>query len=175
MRTFDVETWKKRALARYKKRVLKSKQHAIKQLANENQSIDSLKRLIDWCAARSQRVCFKRIVGGEYNCDTKVFTINANSTPENQMFILLHEIGHYMIKTCGTSRSKSSFGYQFNEHDVDLTFHYRVDLLEEEYEAWDRGRKHAKRLKINIDHANYDKFKINSIKTYIMWAAKKIS
>lgn len=161
MRAFDIKLWKRRAEARHAK-------NSNTRLTSELQTIENLYKVIQWCDKKSLKVRFGRCPsGGLYEPLTKLITVNSKFKVESQLFMLLHEIGHYLIGTCGTSKHRTSRGYVLDT-DNDGSIHYKVDVLEEEYEAWDRGRKLAtKRLKLDIDLKNFNKFKVNSIKTYL--------
>ena len=55
---------------------------------------------------------------------------------------------------------------------IEKSKEYRVETLTEEIDAWDRGKKLAKRLEIYIDDKNYRKLTNECIYSYIEWAAK---
>jgi len=54
-----------------------------------------------------------------------------------------------------------------------LSYAYRLSVLEEEIDAWKRGKKLAKRLNIKIDEIKFEKYKAKYTMTYVDWAASK--
>ena len=51
-------------------------------------------------------------------------------------------------------------------------FIHRCIILEEEFEAWHRGRKLAKKLEVEINENNWNATKSSFIKSYLRWAMK---
>ena len=51
------------------------------------------------------------------------------------------------------------------------TTHHKVACLEEEFEAWHRGWKLAKRLGLAISRREYDDLRIECLKSYVDWTA----
>lgn len=174
MSSFDKELWRRRARARYE-RVLSRNAERVKSLVElglENEAIDSLQVIIDWCHSRGIDVIFTKHMNGAYYEHLKKIRINSNTRPENQLFILLHECGHVLI---GKKEKHERFGMghsQANNPDVNCTFHHRCDILEEEFEAWHRGFKLGRRLKVRVNKKKFDAFRIGNLKTYIDWTMR---
>ena len=51
---------------------------------------------------------------------------------------------------------------------------HRIDILDEELDAWHRGWELALKLKVLSlnDKASFDKTRIRYVKTYVKWAAR---
>ena len=104
--------------------------------------------------------------------DAKIIEIYSLNGVENRLFALLHECGHALIR-----RDWTKFKTEFcahAEHDGDgrkETKSLKISTLEEEFEAWKRGWKLAKRLNLQLDKDAYTKHKNKYIMTYIEWAA----
>jgi hypothetical protein len=104
--------------------------------------------------------------------DVKIIEIYSLNGIENRLFALLHECGHALIR-----RDWTTFKTEFcahAEHDGDgrkETKSLKISTLEEEFEAWKRGWKLAKRLNLQLDKDAYTKNKDKYIMTYIKWAA----
>ena len=47
---------------------------------------------------------------------------------------------------------------------------YKISVIGEEYEAWRRGRKLAKRLNIEVDKNKFDLVMTRNLMTYFKWA-----
>lgn len=105
----------------------------------------------------------------------KVVVVNKRSSKENMIFSLLHECGHI----CQRQKMRNYFNdfkHQLLGNDdrrKSRSYSYRVSVLEEEFDAWKRGRRLAKRLKINIDEDNYQRYKSRCIVTYAEWLTSR--
>ena len=172
MRSFSRKLWKERALARITKIAASGEGKAIGLKSRNLTAIKSLHVVVKWCEARSIKVKFGRIQGGEYDPIESSIAISGRASPESQLFLLLHEIGHYLFEKHGSSRNKKSRGYA-ELCPTDKSMHYKVDTIEEEYEAWDRGWKLAQQLKIDVNSERFNACKIRSIRTYFEWAVRK--
>jgi hypothetical protein len=109
---------------------------------------------------------------GVYYDENKIITINGHLAPEKQLFVLLHECGHHLI---GNRSTHQRYGYGYSaEHSpkIKRTLLHRIDVLDEELEAWHRGQRLAKRLGIRIDLARYNQTRSRYIKTYVQWASQ---
>jgi len=104
--------------------------------------------------------------------DVKIIEIYSLNGVESRLFALLHECGHALIRKNWT-KFKTEF-CAHAEHDGDgrkETKSLKISTLEEEFEAWKRGWKLAKRLNLRLDKDAYTKHKNKYIMTYIEWAA----
>lgn len=170
MRSFDPNVWRKRAIRKHEKRLARGTVNSTLKLRNELRHIRSINKLVKWCQKQRLTVTFDKCPSvGLYEPSTRTITVERRLKPEHLVFILAHEVGHYLIGTRGTQCNRSSRGYR-EDTDKDRSIHYYVDMLEEEYEAWNRGRRQAIRLGIKFDLNNYNKFKVNAIKTYLVIA-----
>jgi hypothetical protein len=59
-----------------------------------------------------------------------------------------------------------------NGNEKKNTLKYKIVCLEEEFEAWNRGKKLAQRLGLNVTQKDFDKTKIACMKTYVTWVNK---
>lgn len=132
-------------------------------------SVSKLEVLIDWCSARGLAVNFSRKYGGVYYGDKKLITVNGRLAPEIQLFVLMHECGHHLIGK-RSPKERYGLGHQADDPDIKRTTLHRVDVLDEELEAWARGLKLAKRQGIKVDLDRYNKTRSEYIKTYLKWA-----
>lgn len=55
---------------------------------------------------------------------------------------------------------------------IKRTVQHRLDILEEEFDAWNRGAKLATKLKLKIDKTAYGLMRAKCMKSYVMWAAR---
>ena len=62
----------------------------------------------------------------------------------------------------------------FNTRLFDKPFRpYKISVLKEEYDAWDRGLALAKRLKIDIDEEKYYNYASKFLYTYCKWVVSR--
>jgi hypothetical protein len=134
-------------------------------------AIGHLQILVDWCNVRGIKVNFCRREGGIFYQKNKLIKISARLSHEQQFFILLHECGHYLI---GGKEKHERFGMGYSQVGVvsSKRFHHRVDIVDEELEAWYRGFKLARRLKLLINKERFDKTRVKMLKSYFAWALR---
>ena len=134
-------------------------------------AIDQITKLVDWCSTKRLDVVFARRANGLYERDKRRITVNGRLAPESQLFVLMHECGHHLI---GRPSPEERFGtgYQAADPNVKRTTLHRVDVVDEELEAWARGLKLAKRLGVEVDLDRYNRTRSEYVKTYLKWAAK---
>ena len=106
--------------------------------------------------------------------DVKEIHICSRNGIENKLYALLHECGHALVRENWTKFEKefpahAACGYDGRKNG---TAKYRVSLIEEEYEAWKRGKRLAKRLGIELDEARFEKHKTECLMSYIKWAVE---
>ena len=120
---------------------------------------------------KKHRVVFDAKPNAAYVGDEKLFRINGRTNLKQQLFMLLHECGHYLI---GYPESHERFGHGYPASDPGekRQFLHRVDVVDEEMEAWHRGRRLASRLKIKIDLVEYNKLRAQMLKTHLKWALR---
>jgi len=104
-------------------------------------------------------VDFDEFGQNEYWIDDRVITINNSDSPREQLYILLHEAGHVIL------REKNDFDEICTKIESD-----RIEVLKEEVFAWEEARKLAKELCIPLDNewvSNYRK----ALRKYARWVA----
>ena len=178
MRSFQRNVWEERAWARYERQ--RSKDPATEPKSRLRLDVDltsaaALERIIDWCAKKNITIEFtNRREAGVLATEEKKIYVNSTLSYEKQVFVLLHECGHLLIgfeKTHETHRFK--LGYPSSQDPAwKGKFIHRCIILEEEFEAWHRGRKLAKKLEVEINENNWNATKSSFIKSYLRWAMK---
>jgi len=134
-------------------------------------SIQSLKTIIEWCSTKKICVDFGKAFGGAYSSDKKLIVINGRLSPEIQLYVLMHECGHYLVGD-RTAGQRYGFGYQAIGTKDEQTIKHRIDVIDEELEAWARGLKLAKRLDVKIDIDRFSQTRSEYIVSYLKWALK---
>lgn len=173
MAVFDAELWRARAWSRYQRALAagSARAGATSRWDHDVVHIGALETLVDWCNQRGIEVIFCRRQGGIYYPEDKRIKINGRLRPEKQVFFLLHECGHHLI---GDKEKHERFGmgYPQDDPDVKRTFHHRCDIVDEEFEAWYRGFKLARRLKLRINKQRFDRTRSEMLKSYFKWALR---
>ncbi len=174
MVAFDPELWRLRALRRHKQVLGSGKvppEEACRRHDRDLVAIKGLAQLLDWCEKRNIEVIFSRKQGGVYLWEDKKIKLNGRLQPEKQLHVALHECGHHLI---GMKDRHERFGMGYSQDDpaITRTFHHRCDILDEEFDAWHRGRRLATRLGIELEKDRYDVTRTEMLRTYLKWALR---
>ena len=135
--------------------------------------IEKLNAIVEWCESKGIDVVMAKKANGVYDPGDATITITCRASPEKQLHYLLHECGHHLI---GMKEHHERFGKgypQGNNPKVMNTFEHKLACLEEEIEAWHRGWKLSRRLRLNVDREQFDATRIECLKTYVEWTSKK--
>tara|TARA_R110000824_G_scaffold190043_1_gene371453 strand:+ start:317 stop:703 length:387 start_codon:yes stop_codon:yes gene_type:complete len=97
---------------------------------------------------------------GAYYHDAKIIGINAGEPLQEQLYILLHEAGHAILK----------IEHRKYLDTCDQTLQGKLSLLREEMEAWKEGRTLAERMGIGINEGAWAMFCKQNLEDYIEWA-----
>lgn len=178
MPAFQKEAWEARAWERYRKKIEKDPSvgsQARGRLDADLNALIGLEAAVMWCARRGIKVEFtNRRDAGVFSSEEKTIYVNSAQTYENALFVLLHESGHLLIgseKLVAHHRFK--LGYpSSNDPELRGKFIHRCAILEEEFEAWHRGRKLAKKLELDINEERWSILKARFLKSYIKWSLR---
>lgn len=157
---FDMELWKNRSKARGR-------------WGTDGRLVRGIEKVVRWCLSQGLSVEFTSQCGGIYYPEDRRVTLTSRAQPRFQLFLLLHEIGHFLVAS--TERhARFSQGYRNIDPRATRTFIHRLDILDEEFEAWARGWSLGERLKIlkNGDRIAFDRIRANMLKDYIKWSIK---
>jgi len=169
--TFDPEVWRDRASKRYYGAHDSKKDTAAATYVCSLAAIDGLTLLIDWCQSKSLCIKFTNRYGGYFDPNKKEVQVNARLAPEMQLIVLLHECGHFLVDV-HRPKHRINRGYDALDALAGKTTESRVDIVDEELEAWRRGLSLAKRLKIKLNEEKYNQVRSKCVKTYMKWAVK---
>jgi len=172
--SFILKVWRDQAKKRnkilFKKRVSgdkgSSSQSTDKVLKRELSYIEKIKHVVAWCESKNIEVIFSK--EGSYYSETQKIHINQRLKPETQLYVLLHECGHHLIGY-KERHERYGMGYTVEDASIKRSLIHRIDVLDEELEAWHRGRKLAGRLCISIDKKQFDRVRAKMVKTYVRW------
>ncbi len=136
----------------------------------ETRYIDSLEKVLQWCEKKKLSVDWIGRGGGSYDFAEKQITVSSRSLPRIQLFVLLHECGHYLI---GKPKAGGRWSAGYSTVDIfsyksDL---YKIDVLDEEFEAWGRGWDLGLKLGAvtAADRYSFNKYRVSMLKGYIKW------
>jgi hypothetical protein len=122
-----------------------------------------ISQLVNYCSLINVQVVFNRGCTDEYEPDDKIIFINTQRTKENQLYILLHEIGHHMIFEKPELAEKFAI---LNEKKVKNNLSNQILELEEEVNAWHNGEEVARALGIKLN-SRFQLLKAKCLKSYI--------
>jgi len=123
------------------------------------------------------RLGYEIFEGSDYQdacwSDVKQITICSRMGIEKKLYALLHECGHALIRENWSKFAKEYAAHAEVPQDGrrQRNAKYKVSTIEEEIEAWKRGKRLAKRLDIELDEERYDEHKAECLMSYIRWAA----
>ena len=98
--------------------------------------------------------------------DTPGISINTKQSKRLQLYSILHEAGHAIIR----SNTKYQEFYPFGENRKSKSISRRVDVMREEVMAWEEGRELAAALGIKLDPKLWHNFVKKNLFDYVKWA-----
>ena len=97
---------------------------------------------------------------GAYYHDAGIIGVNTNETLQEQLYVLLHEAGHAILK----------IEHKKYLETCDETLQGKLSLLQEEMEAWKEGKALAEDMGIPINEGTWAMFCKQNLEDYIEWA-----
>jgi len=136
------------------------------------ETLKSISIIVDWCNHKNINIELSQLSGGiaHYDVGENEIVIDSRLKLENMLYALLHECGHVLI---GRKKPHERFGMGYSadtESAGRKSATHKLDIIDEEFEAWHRGRKLAKRLGVKINKVDYDRLKAKCMKNYLRWA-----
>ena len=173
MKEFDLQLWKDRAWKKYGRALTSGRPQARLELewAVDLLLISDLFVINEWCKNKGLKVLFGKTSNGNFFPQEKKILISSHASLQNQVIILLHECGHYLIGEL-EDHERFGMGYPQTDPGITKTFQHRLACLEEEFEAWHRGWKLSKRLNLRLNREDYDNYRIRCLRSYIKWSLK---
>ena len=111
--------------------------------------------------------------GGVCDFPAKEIVVNSSLGIEKRLYVLLHEIGHVLIRWNWKKFEKEfpAHAGRFEDGRISRSKKFRVSTVEEEFEAWKRGKRVASKLGVIINEEKFNKFKCECLMTYIEWTS----
>jgi len=175
---FDKDKLRNQAWSRFQRQVRREtirapKRGAEAQWFRDMIYIEKVAMVVNWCSTKGITVIMAKKANAVYEPDSKQVTLSGRASPEKMLYYLLHECGHHLI---GMEEHHERFGKGYPRGDVmnsTSNFEHKLACLEEEMEAWHRGWKLAKRLGLGADREEFDKIRVDCLRSYVDWASEK--
>lgn len=97
---------------------------------------------------------------------TSCVSINTKQGKRTQLFCLLHEAGHAIIR----SNKKYDSFFPYGNDSKNKAIARRMDVLREEVIAWEEGRELALALGIELEHKAWHNCVKRNLFDYVKWA-----
>ena len=109
----------------------------------------------------------------EFSCNRRTVSYNKRLSKDHQIYTILHECGHLILLSSESYNSTYKIQSEAIEDGrVRGSLSWRINLLKEEFHAWDEGKKLAKQLGIFVDEKKYDKYSSRCLRLYCMWVVE---
>ena len=133
----------------------------------------ALERLTLWANREGYEVYFDHHDISEINWERdtlnwpKLIRIEANQPIEMKVYILLHELGHHILRkdwnrfkeVLPVLAKAEHVHFYHSDGKFKRRVDYNVSCVEEEFKAWDEGYKLGKRLDIRINDKKRNEFR----------------
>lgn len=136
-----------------------------------------LELLESWAMSKNWLIEYEYLASDEMDPASKIISINTRQGIENQLYTLLHECGHVLVQQDHKAYAKRYPGTaKVNMSEklsrrLEKSVAYKIDVISEEIEAWQRGLRLAKRLGIYINEEKYTALMNKCVYSYVKWAA----
>lgn len=128
---------------------------------------DSLNAVTFWAESNGYSVIIDKDSDDSIDTESKFIFIKSTNRLETQLYTLLHECGHHLVRKNGSifqyDDIRDSYGERSNIH--------KSFVLIEEVEAWRRGYSLGKRLGVPIDDYRWNRIVGSAINKYAVWAS----
>ena len=131
---------------------------------------DYINLIAAWAKTRGYKVFGKWDEDAFYDKDKEIVYSLRTKEKKHQMYSLLHECGHALaFESKGyKNRFPTMSKRRFKTAKVNSrTNTFKVEQIIEEHDAWERGLKLARRLGIEIDKEDYNKYASRNVMTYV--------
>ena len=122
--------------------------------------MDQCETVRDWLDEKDIMLMFSKELDNEFSPDGKYINIRPIKNKEEMFYTLLHECGHVLVETNNKGFKDNYKTKDFNDWDKMVRTRdsaLKVSVLADEMEAWNRGRKLAKRLNLAYDEKEFKK------------------
>jgi hypothetical protein len=110
----------------------------------------------------------------EFDIASRTVRVNSKYTPQTRLYVLLHELGHFLICDQRGARDRFPRGWDRGGLKQAKSRLARTDIVLEEVEAWDRGLRLADRLGVWYDRAAFDRCRSDRLRSYFAYALRDL-
>lgn len=125
-------------------------------------------KVCKFCADRGWRVKLGKNLSTGCVLASKTITLRQGGSVRNQLYALLHELGHMLI----FSDSKQYFIVLLAQSMPENTKAHRTSVIFEEALAWKAGWEFGAKRGFDIDPEEYIVYAAKNFMTYVKWAVE---
>ncbi len=151
-----------------------SKQLQLKR-AEEARAAKGISKVVDWFDKRGYEVRFGDRLRDELYPSLKRVTICSRPSLMSQLIALLHEAGHVLIYADPSYDERFGRGWSLalsGSAKDKATNAHRVQVVEEEIEAWNRGQRLSGRLRVTFNQDLWKHHRNRCVAHYCGYATK---
>ena len=135
---------------------------------NGEKCLQSRSKIEKWL--KKEGVALMPGLADQYDREKMTITYNKRNKIENQIYSILHECGHYLVQQSTSYNSKYKIQNEALEDGrKKRSVSWRVSILREEFQAWDKGRELSRILGLRINPDTYDKYSAECLRSYCNW------
>ena len=94
--------------------------------------------------------------------------VNNRVTRQRQLYLLLHEAGHVLLRECEREHKRRYPAAVINSKRA--TRAHKIDILREEVMAWEKGREIASDFQVPIDDSVWHSMVTSALYKYLEWS-----
>lgn len=134
---------------------------------------EKISKIESWLDKKGFVLCKsnKKTIEDEVDFERRVVFLSQRSKPEHQLYSLLHECGHVVIRKRKDYKTRFKESLYIAEECKMPTIRSSIEEIEEEILAWREGEYLAKKLSIDLDSDLYYKYGTKWVMTYVVLAA----
>lgn len=135
----------------------------------KNEKYDkSIRDLIDICNYRGISVNLAKNLRNEAVLEDKIINISSAQSSEHVFYLLLHELGHFIIYNDDKEKYKSKYPGEFSRKN---SIKHKVSVIEVEIDAWRAGFHLAKLhgLDFNINLIKWNRLREKCLFAYFQY------
>lgn len=135
--------------------------------------LEQKEKLVSYAQEQGYSVAFKNLKGKSswISVNHKKIVIHKSSTVELQVYDMIHELGH-SVQQKNSKTYQRAFASTYSDFSKQSQT-FKIKILEEEIDAWNKGLKLSKRLGVEINKRNFEIRKASRIATYASWSTRQ--
>lgn len=145
------------------------------RIAEEASASKSITRLVEWASKKGYKVTFGPKKRDYIFYKLRRITICSRPSLMSQLVALLHECGHLLLNADESYSRRFGRGWPAAEREAKAemkTATHRVQLFEEEVEAWNRGERLGRRLRLPVTRTLWNQCRFTCLRHYARYAAQ---